>query len=115
MVNGKTSVVQKKDGNQTDAEILLDDHKKIITQDSSLEITIHVALGSEAPFHDRFLCIDNNIWLLGSSFNSFGERGSMIVRIPAPSMVQHIISQAWHSGMKLDDFVASLSTVLPQQ
>lgn len=77
------------------------------TAHADFEIEIKVALGEEAPIHDRFLCIDNAVWMLGSSFNSFGERGSMIVRVPAPSMIQPLLDQAWTNAKAFEEYVLS--------
>lgn len=34
------------------------------------------------PIHDRFLVIDDNVWLSGNSLNTIGERASVMVKLP---------------------------------
>jgi hypothetical protein len=49
--------------------------------------TVHVMRGNPPPIHDRFLVADDRVWLLGSSLNQFGSRGTMIVELPLPGEV----------------------------
>lgn len=58
---------------------------------------VKVMTGSRPPVHDRFLIIDGNIWLLGSSLNNFGTRGTMMVELPAPMAVMPDLVALWVS------------------
>lgn len=40
-----------------------------------------------SKLHDRFLVIDENVWFVGNSLNSLGDKASMIVRLPNPNEV----------------------------
>lgn len=42
-------------------------------------------------FHDRFLAIDDAIWFAGNSFNSLGDRASMLVRLNNPGRIRERI------------------------
>lgn len=46
----------------------------------------HVVLG-KGMVHDRFILLDNDGWLIGSSFNEFGNRASTIVKMPNSAFV----------------------------
>jgi hypothetical protein len=59
---------------------------------------IRVLEGREqSPIHDRFLVIDDEAWLLGSSFNKFGNRGTMLVKLHRPKPVIDILMDYWES------------------
>lgn len=53
----------------------------------------------ESPIHDRFLVVDNDVWLLGSSFKDFGKRGTMLVRLPSPEGIINQLISHWESGL----------------
>jgi hypothetical protein len=48
------------------------------------KIECRVLRGNKSPLHDRFLVIDDEVYLLGSSLNEFGSRTTTISRVPAP-------------------------------
>lgn len=45
-------------------------------------------LSGQSPLHDRFIICDDSVWLLGSSFNEFGNRATTIVKVPPGSCPQ---------------------------
>jgi hypothetical protein len=47
--------------------------------------------------HDRFILADGRAWLLGSSLNEFGSRGTMLLALPAPAEVSAEIESVWRS------------------
>lgn len=47
-------------------------------------------------FHDRFLIVDNNCWMLGSSFNSIGKAHSLIIKIGYPEIVIKEFLKLWN-------------------
>jgi hypothetical protein len=54
----------------------------------------------ESALHDRFLIVDSDVWFVGSSLNSLGEKSSMIVRLPNPDEViirLEVLADAGHS------------------
>jgi len=61
-----------------------------------LPLTAHVMTGPRPVVHDRFLVIDDAVWLSGNSLHTLGERAGMIVKLanPAPIIekLQRIIS-----------------------
>lgn len=42
---------------------------------------------SSSSLHDRFLVVDDDVWFVGNSLNSLGEKASMIVKLPDPNEV----------------------------
>nr|WP_295933015.1 VPA1262 family N-terminal domain-containing protein [uncultured Dyadobacter sp.] len=55
------------------------------------KIECRVLRGEKSPLHDRFVVIDDEVYLLGSSLNEFGSRTTTISRVPAPG---ELIDQA---------------------
>ncbi len=54
------------------------------------KLSINLMIGKEPIFHDRFLIIDSDVYLLGSSLNSIGGRISMIIKIESNQLIQEI-------------------------
>ena len=44
----------------------------------------------QSDLHDRFLVVDNNVWILGTSLNNFGERATTIAMVPEESRAKII-------------------------
>ncbi len=64
---------------------------------------VRVMTGARAEVHDRFLCVDDDIWLVGSSFNEFGSRGTMLVKLPEPDSVRTKLDAAWDGAVTLEN------------
>lgn len=78
--------------------------------------TIRVMMGAHPPIHDRFLVADDRVWLLGSSLNMFGLRGTMLVRLPSPLAVLPCLERVWsQESVSLDDAIAQLSSNSAEQ
>ena len=61
---------------------------------------------SGAGIHDRFLVIDDRVFLLGSSLNRFGDRGTMIVQLHAPEIVREELLRELNDGKALHQWLA---------
>jgi hypothetical protein len=68
-------------------------------------LEICVMAGERPAVHDRFLVIDRRIWLLGSSLNEFGSRGTMILALPDPDAVRGDLVKAWNESELLETWV----------
>ena len=62
---------------------------------------IRVLSGKMSPVHDRFLVVDENIWLSGNSFGTLGERAGMIIRLPDPVRVIAELKEFWSKAQSL--------------
>jgi hypothetical protein len=58
------------------------------SQDARFKIEIKVMAGPKSPVHDRFLIVDDTVWVLGASLNEFGNRGTILMRLPAPPGIE---------------------------
>lgn len=52
--------------------------------------------------HDRWLQIDDQIYALGSSINHFGERATMLYRLPHPQEIEAEIEEWWTNARSLN-------------
>ncbi len=55
------------------------------------KIECKVLIGDKSPLHDRYILVDNEVYLLGSSLNEFGSRATTIIKVPTP---EKMIAQA---------------------
>jgi hypothetical protein len=70
-------------------------------------LEIKVMAGSRPEVHDRFLLVDDNLWLLGSSLNEFGSRGTMIAPIIYPALIESRLDDNWERAILLEDWLKS--------
>jgi hypothetical protein len=76
-----------------------------------IECKVLKSRSDKSPLHDRYIVVDESVFLLGSSLNEFGSRATTLIKVPAPSVM---ISQAenwWNEAngcVQLDDFVKAL-------
>ncbi|MBS1781059.1 MAG: hypothetical protein JST70_17165 [Bacteroidetes bacterium] len=76
-------------------------------------IQVKVLLGGKSPLHDRYIVIDDKVYLLGSSLNEFGSRATTLIKIPHP---QPMIGQAlawWNDSIKTKDLSTYLESLKP--
>lgn len=100
---GKPRLKQPQSTRQNGAE-LLDAVREAQAAGPMNPVEIRVLKGSKHPaVHDRFLCFGTDqAWMLGSSLNKFGERGTMMVRVPNPEPLIHALESVWRSSMTLE-------------
>ncbi|MNG78219.1 hypothetical protein D3C79_367860 [compost metagenome] len=55
--------------------------------------------------HDRFIVIDDNVWLSGNSLNSVGFQSSMVVRLPEPEGVIRKLTALIDKGIPLESIL----------
>jgi hypothetical protein len=75
------------------------------------KIEFRVLRGDKSPLHDRFLVIDDEVYLLGSSLNEFGSRTTTISRVPAP---EEMIDQA-EAWWKDDEVCPTIETLIAKK
>ena len=73
---------------------------------SSTPPEIRVLTG-EPDVHDRFLVIDNQVWLSGNSLNTLGERAGMVIRLPDPDPVIPRLEGFWDGATPLANWLAT--------
>lgn len=63
---------------------------------------------SASSLHDRFLVVDDDVWFVGNSLNSLGEKASMIVRLPNPNEVIEQLQALSSTAPSLDVYIDKL-------
>ena len=58
-----------------------------VKQEGNVDVQVMVLPGKSPMLHDRFLVVDDNVWFLGNSLNTLGDRSSMIIKLPNPDEV----------------------------
>lgn len=86
-------------------EHLLDVLSQLRSHQRMNPFEIKVLTGKRPAVHDRFLVVDERIWLLGSSLNEFGSRGTMMVSLPDPDPVREQLTKAWNDAVELEAWV----------
>ena len=46
----------------------------------------------------NFLVVDDEVWFMGNSFNTLGDRASMIIKIPNPDEVLHELEKMFNQA-----------------
>ena len=77
-------------------------------KDDSTKPKIRV-MGQNSSVHDRFLIVDDIVWLSGNSLNTIGERAGMIIKLPDPEPVIDLLEDFWQQAPPLSDWLASRS------
>jgi hypothetical protein len=62
--------------------------------------------GKHPAVHDRFLYVGERLWMLGSSLNHFGGRGTLMVSVPDPDPVLEDLERVWDDSQELNDWAA---------
>lgn len=74
----------------------------------SQQLVPEVSVISSSSLHDRFLVVDDDVWFVGNSLNSLGEKASMIVRLPNPDEVIERLQVLASKGPSLDSYIGKL-------
>lgn len=69
------------------------------------QLNTEVVVISPSSLHDRFLVVDDDVWFLGNSLNSLGEKASMIVKLPDPDEVTERLIELVRKGKTLDSYL----------
>ena len=70
-------------------------------RNSPTQPEIRVLPGRTPALHDRFLVVDEDVWLSGNSFETLGERAGMVLRLPAPEAVVKHLEKLWDCASTL--------------
>lgn len=101
-----TAAVCLKDGAGSQMKEALD--QTFQTYPSTPEV--RVLSGKSPPLHDRFLMVDDDVWLSGNSFGTIGERAGMVVRLPDPEPIIARLDSLWEGADSLDAWLKNRSS-----
>ena len=115
LLSSKPFLLMKSDSNEevTNGEKLNDLIKQLNEKYKANKLNCKVLLGrKKSPLHDRFIIIDKNAYILGSSLNEFGSRATTLFKVPNP---KPLIDQAekWFNSdeesIAIDRWIESLT------
>ncbi len=86
----------------THGDQLLNALNNLSSSKSINKIEVHVMSGKRPEIHDRFLLVDNKVWLIGSSLNELGSRGTMITSVASAKLIKKELEVAWNRADALD-------------
>ena len=58
-------------------------------------INAYIMLGDKPAFHDRFIIVDDNVWLSGNSLADIGKRASILVQLKYPRQILNIFINSY--------------------
>jgi hypothetical protein len=89
----KSPVAGSREGERLAAQIA-----KTSEADKSLLLECKVLLGREkSPIHDRFLMLDERVFVIGSSLNELGSRLATIYRVPNGPKMAGVLEGWWNN------------------
>lgn len=71
----------------------------------SLPIDAKVMSGEGTSIHDRFLVIDNEVWMLGPSLNEVGERLGVLVKLHKSNELIERLVEIWNTCPTLSEWL----------
>jgi len=87
----------------------------VLTMRRAQRLSIEVKEMAETEIHDRFLGVDSELWLVGSSFNDLGGRGTMIVRLRTERRTMLSLEAAWLRARSIRDALGAGQDVRDQE
>lgn len=72
----------------------------------SFDVQFKLLKGKKSPLHDRYIIVDDDVWMLGTSFNEIGVRASSIIKLPKAS-AQRISAklESWWTENQISEFI----------
>ncbi len=96
--------ITKANADKTTKEFRLS--SELIRLSSDLPCSIEARKMPGAGAHDRWLQVDDQIYALGSSINHFGDRATMLFKLPRPEEISAAIEGWWDKSVELNPTLA---------
>ena len=61
--------------------------------------------GKEPNAHDRFLVVDDQVWLIGTSLNNIGDRLTAAIKFPDPGPILNSLETLWKESEELQKWL----------
>lgn len=82
---------------------------KIECERTNQKIDFRIMGSGVESIHDRFLLCDDRVWMLGSSLNAYGTRGTMLLSLPEPKSVIPELERVWKKAKTLEERIEEIS------
>jgi hypothetical protein len=92
----------------TKMDMLLDFKHSLQELEQYQSLKPSVRVFSASSLHDRFLVVDDDVWMVGNSLNALGEKASMVVRLPNPDEVIERLQALVAKSPDLDTYMAGI-------
>ncbi|MBA6256437.1 MULTISPECIES: VPA1262 family N-terminal domain-containing protein [unclassified Colwellia] len=69
-----------------------------------INLKVNVLAGKKPELHDRFLVVDDDVWFMGNSLNTLGDRASMIIKLPDPDSVLEELASIHKKSESFDSY-----------
>lgn len=78
--------------------------QRLTLLEKEAKVTANVYVLQSSILHDRFLVIDHNVWFLGNSLNTLGDKASLIVKLPNPDEIIEQLEDMLKQAVFFDDY-----------
>lgn len=68
------------------------------------KIEARIMMGSTPVLHDRFMVLDNTVWLIGSSLGMAGQREGVMTKLPDYESAEGELDRIFASSMAFEEF-----------
>lgn len=96
---------------RSEGDKLLDVIRQIREQDQTMNIDCRVLKGRErSPVHDRFIAVNDDVYILGSSLNEFGSRATTLFKVPDPNLIINEMESWWQDSqftISLEEWISN--------
>jgi hypothetical protein len=96
---------EKKIDSKESAKIFDQFCKEFSGQTGINTIEIKVMTGKEPDAHDRFLVVDDQVWLIGTSLNNIGDRLTAAIKFPDPGPILNSLETLWKEAEELQKWL----------
>ncbi|PSV41336.1 VPA1262 family N-terminal domain-containing protein [Photobacterium sp. GB-36] len=85
-------------------DVINDFKNQLIKIRNEINLKVNVLPGKKPELHDRFLVVDDEVWFMGNSLNTLGDRASMIIKLPDPDSILEELSRIHKKSESFDSY-----------
>ncbi|PID21908.1 hypothetical protein CSV61_06730 [Sporosarcina sp. P3] len=101
-------LTEKASDGYVNGELLHSAISQLSKHDKSLRIECRVLKGrKKSPLHDRFLIIDEIVYILGSSLNEYGSKATTLFKVPDPRHIQRQVDSWLKESPSLEEWISA--------
>lgn len=79
--------------------------QKQLQDEMKFDVQIYVLKGEKSPLHDRWLAVDDEVYMPGSSFNGLGKRASCILKVPNGKEIKKEMNRMMKESFLLETWI----------
>lgn len=106
LIGSAKHLIGKDDNGRVYGDLLQSAIIQLNQQDPALQMACWVLKGrKKSPLHDRFLIIDDHVYILGSSLNEYGSRATTLFKVPDPRPIERQVESWLEESPSLEDWL----------